>query len=125
MRPESILLDVDRKAELDAEWESRLDKHEATPLQKAWFACGYTSSAATESRRISQYFAAKALAASRTRRFGFGNSIREVIQMNLTKDELFDIGRRFNPSLTREEFDRMWEEFVRLKEETIKRRSVQ
>ncbi len=33
-----------------------------------------------------------------------------------TKDEWFDIVRRINPSLTREQYDVMWEEFIDYKD---------
>jgi hypothetical protein len=42
----------------------------------------------------------------------------------LTKDEFFDVYRSFNPDATREEYEREWNEFQRLKAEHFRQRKV-
>lgn len=43
----------------------------------------------------------------------------------LNKDEFFDVYRFFRPSATREEYEREWDEFQRLKAEHLAKRNLQ
>ena len=43
----------------------------------------------------------------------------------LNRDEFFDVYREFKPEATREEFEREWAEFQRLKAAYLAKRKVQ